>query len=292
MRKFMTELQNIEFEMLKEVLRITDLLGIKCFLICGTALGAVKYKGFIPWDDDIDVGMFREDYERFCKEAPQYLREPYFLQTYKSDPAYPLIFAKLRNSQTTYIESSIHSLNINHGVYIDIFPLDLYPAKKSSQRLFEIKKWYYTHLLATVYDTKRTLPGEVIRRFNLLLGVDKRIPGIIKKYEKALSAFNGTDSKTVCNHGNWQGKLEYADKSQYGSGASAAFEGLTATVPEKYDEYLTQKYGDWRGEPPEQEKQGHHYYTIMDLHRPYTDYITVLSERKISVKDIPETNRI
>ena len=177
----MTELQKLEFDMLGEVMRISELLGIKCFLVCGTALGAVKYKGFIPWDDDVDVGMFREDYERFCAEAPKFLPEPYFLQTHDTDPVYPLIFAKLRNSQTTYIESSIKSLNINHGVYIDIFPLDLYPVKKSAQRLFEIKKWYYTHLLATVYETKRTPPGEIIRLFNLALGVDKRIPKLLKK---------------------------------------------------------------------------------------------------------------
>ena len=281
----MTELQKLEFDMLREVLRISGLLGIKCFLVCGTALGAVKYKGFIPWDDDIDVGMFREDYDRFCKEAPKYLSEPYFLQNSDTDPAYPLIFAKLRNSYTTYIESSIKTLNINHGVYIDIFPLDLYPVKKSSQHLLEIKKWYYTHLLATVYDTKRTLPGEVIRRFNLMLGVDKRIPKIIKKYEKALSAFNGTDSQTVCNHGNWQGKLEYADKSQYGNGANALFEGLAVTVPEKYDEYLTRKYGDWHSDPPKEEQKGHHLYEIVDLEHPYTDYITVESDRKISVSE-------
>lgn len=288
----MTELQKLELDMLREVLRITELLGIKCFLVCGSALGAVKYKGFIPWDDDIDVGMFRDDYERFCKEAQKNLSEPYFLQTYKSDPVYPLIFAKLRNSQTTYIESSIHSLNINHGVYIDIFPLDLYPKKRLTQHIFEIKKWYYTHLLATVYETKRTLPGEIIRRFNLMLGVDKRIPKLIKKYERLLTAYNNTDSQIVCNHGNWQGKLEYTDKSQYGKGAGSLFEGLAVKVPEKFDEYLTRKYGDWRSDPPEKEQRGHHFYEKMDLQHSYTDYITVLSDRKISVKDTSESNSI
>lgn len=280
----MTHLQQLEFEMLKEVLRICRLLDIRYYLICGSALGAVKYNGFIPWDDDIDVGMMRKDYDRFLKEAPDLLPGHLFLQNNSSDPAYPMIFSKLRDSRTTFIENSIRTLNINHGVYIDIFPLDLYPTGKAEQRMFEIKKWIYTHLLATVYDTKRSLPGEVIRRFNRLIGVHRRIPSIVKRYESLLSRYQDTDSSIVCNHGNWQGKLEYAPLEQYGSGSKAFFEGLEVTVPEKYDAYLTRKYGDWRSDPPEEEKFGHHLSRLVDLEHPYTDYIEVISDRNIRLR--------
>ena len=129
----MNDLQQTEFKMLKCFVEICNKLNLKYYLVCGTALGAVKYKGFIPWDDDVDVALPREDYEIFCKEAQRLLPKEYFLQTYKTDKAYPSIFAKIRNSNTTYIEKTIAKLPINHGVYIDVFPLDGYPEDKKSQ---------------------------------------------------------------------------------------------------------------------------------------------------------------
>ena len=129
----------------------------------------------------------------------------------------------------------------------------------------------------------------MIKRFNLIIGVHKRIPKIIRKYEKMLSKYRDTDSHTVCNHGNWQGRLEYSAKEQYGNGFSLTFEGAQAIVPEQYDAYLTQKYGDWRAELPKEEQVGHHYYAVMDLERPYTDYTEVISEQKIRVRKVPKT---
>lgn len=74
----MTELQQVEFEILKTVLNICVRLDIRCFLVCGSALGAVKYGGFIPWDDDVDIAMYREDYRRFSEKAPELLRNIIF----------------------------------------------------------------------------------------------------------------------------------------------------------------------------------------------------------------------
>ena len=79
----MTELQKTELKILKTVIDICDRLGIGYFLVCGSALGAAKYQGFIPWDDDVDLGMYREDYEKFCEIAPALLPSYYFLQNYR-----------------------------------------------------------------------------------------------------------------------------------------------------------------------------------------------------------------
>ena len=121
----MTPLQQKELELLTLFIQICSQLELRYYLVCGTALGAVKYGGFIPWDDDVDVSMPREDYEVFLQKAPALLPEHVFLQNYRTDPAFPQIFSKLRNSNTTYIEKSAGKLPINHGIYIDIFPLDL-----------------------------------------------------------------------------------------------------------------------------------------------------------------------
>ena len=97
----MTDLQQVEFKLLQAVDIVCKQLNIKYYLICGSALGAVKYSGFIPWDDDLDIGLLRPDYEIFVEKAQELLPNSYFLQNYRTDPAFPQIFSKVRDSNTT-----------------------------------------------------------------------------------------------------------------------------------------------------------------------------------------------
>ena len=269
----MTALQRKEFELLQCFVKICKDLKLTYFLVCGSALGAAKYKGFIPWDDDIDVGMAREDYEIFLKEAPKHLPEEYFLQNYKTDPNFSAIYSKLRNSNTTYIEKSSAKLSINHGVYIDIFPLDGYPKVRLAQKWLEFRKRIYAHLIVTAFDADLKGISKALDRVLKLLGYHKRTAKAVDKYTKMISKYKIEDSDLICNFGNWQGVLEYAPKEQYGKGLEAEFEGLKVYIPERYDEYLSQKYGDWRADLPDDQKEGHHYYSVCDLERPYTYYI-------------------
>ncbi len=269
----MTELQQTELTLFEKFIEVCDRLQLPYFMVCGTALGTVKYQGFIPWDDDIDVGMPREAYEEFIRKAPVYLEAPYFLQNYRSDPNFPAIYSKLRNSDTTYIEKSVAKLDINHGVYIDIFPLDGYPQNPSEQRKLERKKRMYSLQAQTAFDLPRSIKARVLTGFLKLLGYHRRTAKIMQKYSDLVAGYTIERSSLICNHGNWQGKLEYAPKEQYGEGAYAEFEGLRVRIPERYDEYLTQKYGDWRTELPVEQQIGHHYYEMCDLNRSYTDYV-------------------
>lgn len=90
----MNELQQAEFALLKAFDQVCAKLGLKYFLVCGSALGAAKYRGFIPWDDDIDVALYREDYEIFCAHAAALLPEHLFVQNDRTDPAFPAIYSK------------------------------------------------------------------------------------------------------------------------------------------------------------------------------------------------------
>ena len=250
-------------------------------------MGAAKYGGFIPWDDDVDIGMYRDDYEKFCEIAPAQLPSYYFLQTYRTDPAFPAIFAKVRDARTTFIEKSLSELNVNHGVYIDIFPLDGYPKQKWDIKWLEYNKKINTLKLYCAYkfNSQQSFKSKCFLTVERVLGFPNRTDKIVKKYEKLISKYSIGDSDLICNHGNWQGKLEYAPKWHYGEGTWAAFEGLKVRIPENYDAYLTQKYGDWRADLPEEQRAGHHYYEIMDLNRPYTDYVEVLPNGKIRLKN-------
>src|SRR5699024_7471673 len=118
------EVQKDQLDILIEFDRICKKNNIKYQLFAGTLLGAIRHKGFIPWDDDIDVCMLREDYEKFLNICNKDMKNEYFLQTYNSDTNYIMQFAKLRKNNTIFLERVTANCDIHHGVYIDIFPLD------------------------------------------------------------------------------------------------------------------------------------------------------------------------
>lgn len=270
----MTELQRTELEILNSFITVCGKLNLTFYLVCGSALGAVKYGGFIPWDDDIDVAMPRRDYEMFLSSAQALLPGYYFIQNYRTERDCPFFYTKLRDSRTTFIEKSVRDIKINHGVYMDIFPLDGYPDVPCEIKHLERQKKSLTLKIASAFAINKTQKRKVrlFFRAERLLGCHRRTKRYTQKLDKLYAKYSLENSALWCNHGNWQGKLEYAPKEQYGSGAWAVFEGIKVRIPERYDDYLTQKYGDWRADLPDSEKQGHHYCEVCDLSRPYTYY--------------------
>ena len=272
----MNDYQKVSFEILKVFIDICEKLNLKYYLACGSVLGTVKYHGFIPWDDDIDVCLLRPDYEIFVREAPQYLPPYLFLQNYKTDPAFPSITSKIRDCRTTWIEKGVAHLDINHGIYLDVFPIDGYPKDIKAQKELEKRKMAFERVRALSYSTKYnplSIRTNLVILKKKLFGKGKSSFENIREYEKLVSKYSPFDSEVWCNHGNWQGKLEYADKSQYGEGVSAIFEGIEVRIPEDYDAYLTQKYGDWRADLPLNKRNSGHDILIMDASKSYLEYI-------------------
>lgn len=268
----MTPLQKKTLELLRCFISICRKLDLTYYLVCGSALGAKKYGGFIPWDDDIDVALFREDYEILLREAPALLPEHLFLQDYRSEPAFPAIFAKLRDSSTTFLETSAAKLPINHGIYIDIFPLDGYPSQRREQRLLEIKKQCYRRLLSAAFEPNR--PWKKLALLPLrLCGVHRRTQKIAAAYTRMIRCYPARQSAVAANHGNWQGKLDYCPTEYFGTGTPGTFEGLAVTLPSQVDSYLRQKYGDYEKDPPRSEQIGHHYHLILDTENSYRTYL-------------------
>lgn len=269
----MTQLQHIQLDILTHFLDICQLLDLRYYLVCGSALGTAKYAGFIPWDDDIDVALPREDYRRFLEEAPRLLPAHLFLQNFRTDPEFPHIFSKLRDSRTTYVELGVHHRRMHHGVFIDIFPLDGYPPGRFRQLHLELWKKIYSWQQYCALEVEAPARVQLRNRVFRLLGCHRRTAKTLAKMEALFLRYPAATSEVWCNHGNWQGKREYAPRSQYGSGTWSQFEGLTVRLPADFDAYLTQKYGSWREDPPEDAQQGHHFYTLFFPDRPYTEYL-------------------
>jgi len=141
------KLKDTELRILIEFDKVSRQLGINYTLSSGTLLGAVRHKGFIPWDDDIDVAMLREDYNKFISEGQQLLPEHIFIQTYETDKKYPLNFAKIRDTSTVLIEYSTQNLHMKNGVYIDIFPID----RVSSNKMI---RWMDNQILSLILAIK------------------------------------------------------------------------------------------------------------------------------------------
>ncbi len=275
----MNDLQKKILPLLETFIRICDQLELKYYLVCGSALGAVKYEGFIPWDDDIDVALSREDYEIFCKKAPDMLPEPLFLQNYHTDPEFPAIYSKLRDSSTMCVEESVASLHINHGICIDIFPLDGYPTKKMQQVLLELRKTVYARLLSIPCIRPEKWKEALIKPLRSS-GLGCSTAKIAAAYTGCISAWPIEKSDIIANHGNWQGKLEYHAKDIYGAGSVGKFEGLTVRLPADPDAYLRQKYSDYKQELPASKRESHHRYLVVDTERSYSGYVNDLKENK------------
>ena len=269
----MNELQKVELDLFRCFTEACEKLDLNYFLVCGSALGAARHGGFIPWDDDMDVGMYREDYNKFMAQAPSILPEGIFLQNYESDPAFPYVFAKLRNTNTTYIETCSKGLNINHGIYIDIFPLDGYPSEPAEQKKLAALKRRYLLQLSCAFTLPKTIKGKIALSALRLLGYHKKTAQTAKKYEALISSYPVMGSDIICNHGTWYGSRDFISVEYYGNGIDVEFEGLKARVPEKCDEYLTSLYGNWRVPPPPEKQKGHHYYEVCDTKQSFKNYL-------------------
>src|SRR5690554_4415622 len=123
-QKTLKKLHNVQIEILNQIVKICNQNKLTYFLIGGTLLGAIRHKGFIPWDDDLDIAMPRKDYEKFLELCQGYLGDEYYLHCSKTDPKYWLPFAKVRKNNTIFEEKSIQTINSHKGIYVDIFPLD------------------------------------------------------------------------------------------------------------------------------------------------------------------------
>jgi lipopolysaccharide cholinephosphotransferase len=127
-------LHQVLFEILGEIVRVCDLLDIKYFVQGGSAMGIYYEHDIMAWDDDIDVGMTRVNYNRFLKEAPTLLKKEYFLAWFKTDPHSPFYFAKLRKNNTLFLEDSCKNIKMHHGIYVDIFPYDNVPDDSKKEK--------------------------------------------------------------------------------------------------------------------------------------------------------------
>lgn len=273
----MNELQKVMLESLVEFIRVCDKHKLRYYLIAGSALGAIRHQGFIPWDDDIDVAMPRPDAMKLLALKDEF-KAPYFLQHYKTDPGYVYPFMKLRNSNTTYIENFMQYHKMNHGIWVDIFIIDgmskteTLKSKGKNGRLWLL---YYIIYAANFYAKPRLktfVPQLLLTLVSLLLFPFKINNWLIKALDRSMQKIKFDEAKLVGAYLLWGGNKEAMPKDYYGEGVKVPFEGVLVNVPSKYHEYLTARFGDYMQLPPENKRYGHHHNVGESTTIGYKDY--------------------
>lgn len=265
------QVQDIEFSMLKEFDRICRKHNIPYQIFGGTLLGAVRHKGFIPWDDDIDVAMLREDFDRFIAVAEDEIDSSIFVQTCFTDPDAVLQFAKLRKNGTVFEDVLNNNAGSHTGIWIDVFPfdnvkLDSASAKKMGRRI----KFLYALTTSSMWTRVKyasTVPIVVARSFLFLLvkilgksRVDRRLLKEFRKYDDEETEYvshltNGIKKKTFIIPGQ-KGKVlsNVQKKEDFLTLCELEFNGSKFFAPAKYDEVLTDTYGNYMEFPPEEKR--------------------------------------
>lgn len=278
--KEMKEVWAVELDLLSELLRVCKKHNLKIFASDGTLLGAIRHKGFIPWDDDIDMMMFREDYEKLCEIAPKEFNDPYFFQTVDTDPELVLPFAKLRNSKTTAIQ--ISSAKYNQGMGIDIFPLDSVVDDKElfKQQCKEAARYRSKMLrygsLSTRYkrDATKGLKGTVKAMLypftNVLFRLLKLEQKNFREFERICKMYNHMNTEMVAIFAFGLDRSEHFKvRENFKEIIEVPFEFLSIPAGKMYERELTQRYGDWkkfvRG-------AACHNRAFLDARKSYTHY--------------------
>lgn len=252
-------------QILKEIDRICKKHNITYWLDGGTLIGAMRHDGFIPWDDDLDIGMLREDYVKFLSIAQKELGKDYFLQTPLTDKYAEAPWMKVRDNNSKILEEESND-NSHPGLFIDIFPYDTLSHKD-----FKNKKTITNVMVLRAYtktNFKKPIIKNLIKNFLIcglkLLGLlynlidyNKYLGKIHKKYS--------TKNRTTGNKLNYGVEIPWdldIDKDYILPMKTHVFEGFSCPIPNKTDEFLKKLYGDWTKLPPEDKRVPSHSNNI------------------------------
>ena len=252
------EIQLTELEMLKELDGICRRNDIPYVIIAGTMLGAERHKGFIPWDDDVDVAMLRDDYVRFRKACEKDLdRERFEFQDADNTPGYRWGYGKLRRKDTLFLRRFQEDMPYFQGIFIDVFPMDPCPQGRTARalwnfRCFLVRKrlWARIGKIAEKSAVKRAVFRHMDRlpEEKALSGLDK----LIKKSER----YSGSDWVRILMFPTPNRQYGYL-KKWYSQRADQIFEGCVFPGPADAEGYLSFKFGNYMTLPPEKERKTH-----------------------------------
>lgn len=269
----MDKVKCAQMDLLIELDRICQKWDIPYFLIGGTLIGAIRHEGFIPWDDDIDVGLLWEHYDRLKEACRQDLDPAYELHDWHADPWSPHPYFKLKIRGTHYPEEINGQSKMNNAIFIDIFPYDNAPddqklRKKQAKKIFLMRKIL---LLRCGFDLgKGSLPKKVIYSVLKLLSRVRSVAGWKRAFEKEQHRYNQGKTLVATNMGgSYTYERESKPRAILEKTSLHKFENGMFQIPADYDTFLRSCYGDYMQLPPVEQQVGRHNVTGID----FGDYV-------------------
>ena len=273
---FVTEdlkkIQAIELDLVAKFDVFCKKFNLHYFLIGGSLLGAVRHHGFIPWDDDMDIILPRKDYDRMLKLAPQYFKNQYFFQTIETDPEFCYLHARLRNSNTSAIDRPFSFQNYNHGIFIDILPLDNFVETIDEHNYDLCNKKAIDN--STFMKKSNPFPADKDKeRIRNYVG-QPPIDNFLFLNELGRNNLSVETNYVTCFAGTVYGLQKSKHyKSDYRNSVSIDFEGISLQIPVGYEKILETTYGDYTKYPPKELRGAWHGNITFNADLPYNQLL-------------------
>ena len=260
------EIQQMELGIMEYIHEVCQKIGVKYFLAYGSLIGAVRHKGFIPWDDDMDICMLREDYEKLQDYLIANPDDRYEVMSYKNNLNYVYPFMKVQDNQTYLLEEDVR-IDSNMGIYVDIFPVDGYEDdsvfKDKMTRLIK-KRQLSCYTFKGITNTKSLL-NSLIRYISVIIFYFTNTNKYIRGIDELAQSRKVDDYELVdyliykdMNKPVW--KREWLNQTITG-----VFEGKEFMIPKNYHEILTSDYGDYMQLPPVELRFSHHDFQLWKI---------------------------
>lgn len=264
----MVKLRAVQLELLRAFDQFCRRHGLPYYAIAGTALGAIRHRGFIPWDDDVDLAMPRDAFDHFVRVAPHEIDGRYFVQHHSTDANFPLPMAKLRRNDSQFAEEAVARVSMHQGIFIDIFPIDRKPSSAMGQRAHFSALMALSRMarLRSGYDL-RVSHGPTVTLLTFARVALHAIPmrALTRVYEALLKVFrNGGGPLTIAG-GTYGYRREWFDPLWLEETEARAFEDQTVPVFAAVDVYLTHLYGDYMVLPPKSQQTSPHRVALLQF---------------------------
>lgn len=267
-------LHKADLAIVKEVVKICEDNGLTYYMLGGTQLGAIRHKGYIPWDDDIDLGMPREDYERFLEIAPAALSKTRKVVNYRNDPEYHYYITRILDTDSKVVETRYANEGKTTNLSIDIFPLDGSPNNPILRKIYFFRVMYHRALMSLHYkkgidpDRKRGIAERAMLFFFKLLPTDKMFDAYKQKVkiDSLLRKYSIWNSKISGNIMGAYRTREMVPTEWLGGkdGGMYDFEDIKLRGYRDYDKYLSHLYGEYMQLPPEGSRKIH--FKLIEIH--------------------------